>query len=86
MLLSDHGESLGDHGEDSHGYFIYESTLRVPLIMHWPSDAAGHAAREDRPGGLIDVAPTVLDFLHIPAPSSFEGHSLLDESRPRGDL
>ena len=78
VLLSDHGEGLGEHGEDSHGYFIYQSTLRVPLMIHWPDGAAVRPARDDRPGGLIDVAPTVLDFLHIAAPPSFEGHSLLD--------
>ncbi len=84
VLLSDHGESLGEHGEDSHGYFIYESTLRVPLIIHWPDGAATYSARDDRPGGLIDVAPTMLDFLHMAASASFEGHSLLDEHRPPG--
>ena len=84
VLLSDHGESLGEHGEDSHGYFIYESTLRVPLIVHWPDGTAGRPARDDRPGGLMDVAPTVLDFLHIAAPPSFEGRSLLDAGSPRG--
>ena len=36
VLFSDHGESLGDHGETTHGYFIYRSTLHVPLILHWP--------------------------------------------------
>jgi len=36
VLFSDHGESLGDHGESTHGYFIYRSTLHVPLIFHWP--------------------------------------------------
>ncbi len=36
VLFSDHGESLGDHGENTHGYFVYESTLHVPLIFHWP--------------------------------------------------
>jgi tetratricopeptide (TPR) repeat protein len=84
VLLSDHGESLGEHGEDSHGYFIYESTLRVPLIMHWPDGAPGRPARDERPGGLLDVAPTVLNFLHIAAPPSFEGRSLLDAGGPRG--
>jgi TolA-binding protein len=83
VLLSDHGESLGEHGEDSHGYFIYESTLRVPLIVHWPDGAPGRPARDGRPAGLTDVAPTVLDFLHIAAPPSFEGRSLLDASGPR---
>jgi arylsulfatase A-like enzyme len=80
MLLSDHGESLGDHGEDSHGYFIYESTLRVPLIVHWPDGAPGRPVRDDRPAGLMDVAPTILDFLHIALPPSFEGRSLHDAS------
>jgi choline-sulfatase len=76
VLLADHGESLGDHGEAGHGYFIYDSTVHVPLIIHWP--AAGPSARRSRePGGLIDVAPTILDFLHISAPPSFRGVSLL---------
>jgi choline-sulfatase len=77
VLLSDHGESLGEHGEDSHGYFIYRSTTWVPLLMHWPAGAANLSARSDMPGGLIDVAPTILDFLKIPAPPSFVGSSLL---------
>ena len=40
ILVSDHGEGLGDHGENSHGSFVYESTLHVPLILHWPSGTA----------------------------------------------
>ena len=77
ILLADHGESLGDHGETSHGYFIYESTMHVPLIVHWPASASKYPARVAEAGGLIDVAPTILDFLHIAAPHSFEGTSLL---------
>jgi arylsulfatase A-like enzyme len=77
VLVSDHGESLGEHGESSHGYFIYESTLRVPLIFHWPAGAANHAAQAAEPAGLIDVAPTILEFLRLLAPPSFEGTSLL---------
>jgi hypothetical protein len=76
-IFSDHGEGLGDHGESSHGYFIYQSTLWVPLLVHWPAGSPQVPARIDQPGGLIDVAPTVLDFLHIPAPPSFEGKSML---------
>lgn len=82
VLLSDHGEGLGDHGEDSHGYFLYESTLHVPLIVHWPDGAAKRPPISSAPGGLIDVAPTVLDALSIGAPPSFEGRSLWD-ARPR---
>jgi choline-sulfatase len=77
VLLSDHGEGLGEHGEDSHGYFIYQSTVHVPLILHWPEGADPHPPRDPRPAGLIDVAPAILDLLHIPAPPSFEGKSLL---------
>ena len=76
ILLSDHGESLGDHGETSHGYFIYQSTVHVPLIIHWPGGAGNHSARVDEPLGLIDVAPTILNFLQIAAPSSFAGSNL----------
>jgi len=85
VLLSDHGESLGEHGETSHGYFIYQSTLRVPLMFHWPSGAPGYPAHASESAGLIDVAPTILDFLHLPAPPSFEGQSLLPDLKPGGE-
>jgi arylsulfatase A-like enzyme len=80
VLLSDHGESLGEHGEANHGYFIYQSTLWVPLLMHWPASAPQVSPAVNSPAGLIDVAPTVLDFLHIAAPRSFHGRSLLREA------
>ncbi|HLJ46428.1 MAG TPA: sulfatase-like hydrolase/transferase [Bryobacteraceae bacterium] len=77
VLLSDHGEGLGEHGESSHGYFIYESTLHVPLVFHWPAGTTGYPARVSQPAGLIDVAPTILECLHIQAPASFEGVNAL---------
>jgi arylsulfatase A-like enzyme len=77
ILLSDHGESLGEHGEASHGYFVYQSTVRVPLMIHWPAQSRPLSATVDEPAGLIDVAPTILDFLHIQRPASFRGISLL---------
>ena len=76
VLTSDHGESLGEHGEDTHGYFIYESTLRVPLILHWPAGVGPYPARVDQSVSLVDVAPALLDLLQIPAPAQFQGHSL----------
>lgn len=76
-IVGDHGESLGDHGETSHGYFVYESTVHVPLIIHWPEGSPALPPRIAQPGGLIDVAPALLDFLHISAPPAFEGASLL---------
>jgi choline-sulfatase len=77
VLLADHGESLGEHGESSHGYFAYESTLHVPLIIHWPESARDYPALSTKAAGLIDVVPTILDALHFPAPASFEGTSLM---------
>jgi len=81
IVLSDHGEGLDEHGEESHGYFIYQSTLWVPLLVHWPVGSGAFRPQVTDPGGLIDVAPTILDFLHIPAPPSFSGRSLLGAVR-----
>ncbi len=77
IVTADHGEGLGDHGESDHGYFVYESTLHVPLLIHWPKGGRTMPDRVDEPAGLIDVAPTILDLLEIPAPASFQGRSML---------
>lgn len=81
IVLSDHGEGLDEHGEESHGYFIYQSTLWVPLLVHWPAGSGSFRPQVTDPAGLIDVAPTMLDFLHIPAPASFSGRTLLGAVR-----
>ncbi len=141
VLFGDHGEGLGDHQEADHGYYIYESTLHVPLLVHWPGKdrsskienrkskfetrtskvESGDSKQEVRysefgirnlarasifdfrfsnfefpvsnfdfrvspftdrvevPVGLVDVAPTILDYLGAPAPASFQGISLLGQ-------
>lgn len=81
VLVSDHGEGLGDHGEASHGYFVYRSTVRVALIVHWPEGSARLGARVAEPVGLIDVAPGILEFLGIAAPSRFQGRSFLEPEK-----
>lgn len=78
VFVSDHGESLGEHGETTHGYFIYQSTLHVPLIFHWPSQSPKFPSRIEQPVSLLDVSPTVLQFLGVPVPAEFQGHSLLE--------
>ncbi|MEP6714393.1 MAG: sulfatase-like hydrolase/transferase [Terriglobia bacterium] len=80
VVTADHGEGLGDHGESDHGYFIYDSTMHVPLIVHWPQGTTSMPARVTQPTGLIDVAPSILDFLRIPAPTAFRGRSFLGGS------
>ncbi len=74
-LTSDHGESLGEHGEDTHGYFIYESTLHVPLIIQWPPGTQKYSARVNDPVSLIDLAPALLEAVGIPKPAEFQGRS-----------
>jgi choline-sulfatase len=81
VFVSDHGESLGDHGETTHGYFIYQSTLHVPLIFHWPAQSNAFPAHIDEPAGLLDVAPTVLQYLGVQKPAQFQGRSLLGSLR-----
>jgi len=65
IVASDHGESLGEHGEDGHGILVYQSTLHVPLIMRVPGLAPRRVADVTR---LADVMPTALDLLHVPGP------------------
>jgi choline-sulfatase len=78
VFTGDHGESLGEHGEMTHGYFIYQSTLWVPLIFHWPTASKdSFPSRVSAPAGLVDVAPTILQFAGIAPPHSFQGKSLL---------
>ncbi len=64
VLVSDHGESLGEHGEFTHGLFVYESTQRVPYIVAGPGIAPTVV---DEPVSLVDVAPTLLAHLELPA-------------------
>jgi len=63
VAASDHGEAFGEHGEIGHSLFVYDTTLRVALLMRGPSVAAGRAVPD--PVCLIDVAPTVLPLLGL---------------------
>jgi arylsulfatase A-like enzyme/Flp pilus assembly protein TadD len=75
VVLSDHGEGLGQHGELTHGLFVYEPTMRVPLVMSGPGLPGGLVvASRVR---LVDVVPTVLELLGIPWPGTPDGFSVL---------
>lgn len=74
VFTSDHGEALGEHGEDTHGFFVYDSTLRVPLVLHWPGRVK--PAAPPLAPRLVDLAPTVLDLLGLPPLASVDGVSL----------
>lgn len=73
VVTSDHGESLGEHGETSHGLFAYDATMRVPLVV-W-STALGTGTHET-PVAHIDLVPTILDALGLPADPALPGRSL----------
>ena len=75
IVTGDHGEMLGEHGELNHGYFIYESALRVPLVIRVPGGkAAGRSI--DRPVSLVDIVPTVTSLLRVDAPPQVQGLDL----------
>src|SRR5262249_43661304 len=73
VVMGDHGESLGDHGEATHGFFVYESVLRVPLIVRAPFSQTLGGRRVADVVRSVDVMPTVLELLDLGAPSGIEG-------------
>ena len=75
VIAADHGESLGEHGERSHGVFAYDVTLRVPLLVWAGRRLSGQSW--DELTRLIDVTPTILDLVGVAAPSGLEGRSLV---------
>jgi choline-sulfatase len=84
VLTADHGESLGEHEEATHGIFIYDATLRVPLVFSRQGTVpAGKVVQ--RPVGSIDIVPTILAVLGIPPPPSVQGASLLPAMQTAGE-
>ena len=75
VVAGDHGEGLGDHGEQTHGMLLYDSTLRVPLLVAAPGVAP--ATRDDAVS-LADVAPTVLRAAGVTPPVEMKGRDLLE--------
>lgn len=85
VVTSDHGEGLGEHDEQLHGFFAYQSTLRVPLIFHGPGIEVG--GRLAGPVGLVDLFPTVLDLLDVPGSADpLSGRSLAAALRGEGTV
>jgi choline-sulfatase len=87
-IVADHGEAFGEHGEQSHGFFLYDETLHVPLLLKTPGNHRG-GAPVSRRVGLVDVAPTLLHVAGFQVPPAMQGVSLLGQERsqaPAGDL
>jgi choline-sulfatase len=82
VAAGDHGEGLGEHGEQTHGMLLYDSTLRVPLVVA----ASGHqAVVRDEAVSLTDVAPTILAAAGVTQPDEMKGRNLLGEARLKPD-
>jgi choline-sulfatase len=83
-MMADHGEAFGEHGERTHGIFLYDETIHVPLLIKLPATAGSarkhepkYLAKSDARVGLVDVTPTVLEITGIPIPKEIQGQSLL---------
>ncbi len=83
LFTADHGEALGEHREKTHGYFLYDSTVVVPLVIHFPGRVKSQDSREA--ARLIDLAPTALDLLGQERARGIDGLSLrpLLEGKPQ---
>ncbi len=75
-VMADHGESLGAHGENTHGIFLYDETLHVPLLIKLPLNRRRGSEVENRVG-LVDVAPTILQVAGLPIPKEMQGETLV---------
>jgi choline-sulfatase len=84
VVTSDHGEGLGDHGEDEHGFFIYDTTLRVPLVLRWPGRLPAGIRLKGQFRG-VDLLPTLLEVLGAP-PTPTSGVSRAAVLRAGGKL
>lgn len=65
VMVSDHGESLGEHGEDEHGFFVYNATVHVPLIVKPPAGSGVSVGRKNQPVETAAVAPTLLQLAGV---------------------
>ena len=78
VVVADHGESLGEHGEQQHGFFVYDAAVRIPLIVAGPGVPARVVPDQVR---IVDVMPTVLDLVGAEVPSEVQGVSLVPLGR-----
>jgi choline-sulfatase len=76
VVVGDHGEGLGEHGEQTHGLFLYDSTLRVPLLMRFPDRIPAGVVVPDLVS-TVAILPTILDLVGVPAPDGLGAGSLV---------
>ena len=87
IVVADHGEGLGAHGEDGHGIFLYDETIHVPLLIKLQETQSSAKPTTTHVGAkvrLVDIAPTLLEIAAIPVPSQMFGQSLLRAAKSGG--
>jgi arylsulfatase A-like enzyme/Flp pilus assembly protein TadD len=77
-VLGDHGEMLGEKGEQTHGFFVYDAAVRIPMVVVAPGLAPRVVTDQVR---IVDVMPTLLELLEVPVPKAVQGTSLLPLAR-----
>jgi arylsulfatase A-like enzyme/tetratricopeptide (TPR) repeat protein len=77
ILTGDHGESLGEHKESAHGFFVYDAAVRVPLIIHLPGGTASRGPEIGEQVKSTDIMPTLLDLVDADVPPAVQGQSLV---------
>ena len=87
-MMADHGEAFGEHGERTHGIFLYDETIHVPLLIKLPASAVStrkegaKLSSSDVHVGLVDVTPTILEAAGVAIPKEMQGQSLLSLMAP----
>jgi arylsulfatase A-like enzyme len=79
IITADHGEFFGEHGFQDHGYELYEEVLKIPLIIKYPSAASKKGVYEKK-ASLVDIMPTILNFVRIPLPGDIQGTDLFADT------
>jgi arylsulfatase A-like enzyme len=93
VIAGANGESLGAHGEDAHGIFLYDETIHVPLLIKLPQGQSNggqpsvkqSTSRITAKARLVDIAPSLLEIAAVPVPSQMLGQSLLRIAKSGGD-
>lgn len=90
IVAGDHGEGLSDHNEKGHGYLLYDSTLKIPFLMRFPSKIKINKNIVEEPVSLIDIAPTLVEIISNEKYQYFDGSSILplifNEKFPKREL
>jgi arylsulfatase A-like enzyme len=83
LVVGDHGEAFGEHGEHGHGLLCHEATLRVPLLARWP-DRRRAGERSSELVGVVDIAPTLAEALGLEPLAGIDGESFHARALPAG--